>query len=74
MVLYKIINLGGGVRYSRVSEDVSHVVLGEKEQSIVTEIQQLNNRFVGYTYTYCIEDYFRKEFKIGLLYPLAKNN
>ena len=50
MVLYKIINLGGGVRYSRVSEDVSHVVLGEKEQSIVTEIQQLNNRFGGATY------------------------
>ena len=43
MVLYKIVNLGGGVRLGRLSENISHVVLGEQEQSVLSEVQQLNS-------------------------------
>ncbi len=45
MVVYKIVNLGGGVRLDRLSEEISHVVMGDREQSVVTTIQHLNSRF-----------------------------
>ncbi len=44
MVVYKIVNLGGGVRLDRLSEEISHVVMGDREQSVVTTIQRLNSR------------------------------
>ena len=44
MVVYKIVNLGGGVRLDRLSEEISHVVMGDREQSVVTTIQHLNSR------------------------------
>ncbi|XP_064393637.1 DNA topoisomerase 2-binding protein 1-A-like isoform X3 [Halichondria panicea] len=43
MVVYKIVNLGGGVRLDRLSEEISHVVMGDREQSVVTTIQHLNS-------------------------------
>ncbi len=45
MVLYKVVNLGSGVRLSRLSTDISHVVMGDKEQTVFNALKQLDTRY-----------------------------
>ena len=45
--LSRLVNRGGGVRFSQLGEKVTHVVMGEQEADILKRARELDTGYVG---------------------------
>lgn len=56
--LSRLVNRGGGVRFSQLGEKVTHVVMGEQEADILKRARELDTGYVGQCFC-CFKKNFR---------------
>lgn len=55
--IYKIINAGGGMRFSKLNENITHTILGEKDENILRFIEEQSIKCHVVSYLWLINCY-----------------